>query len=57
MNAPWEDEQQIIEELLYWQRRALQAEKERDYFKQQFLDKDKEMKNVMYKASFIVGGE
>ena len=60
----WEDEQEIIEELLYWQKRALAAEKEREevldelegyikiaaYFKQQYLDKDEEIK-------FILGGE
>lgn len=38
----WEDQQEIIDELLYWQKRALQAEKEREYYKAQFLDADKE---------------
>ena len=45
----WEDEQELIEELLYWQKRALQVEKERKYFKQQFLDKQRELE-------FILGG-
>ena len=39
----WEDEQEIIDELLYWQKRALEAEKARDYFKSQFMDKDSEL--------------
>lgn len=46
----WEDEQAIIDELLYWQKRALQSEKEREYYKQQFLDKEEEIR-------FILGGE
>jgi L-lactate utilization protein LutB len=60
----WENEQEIINELLYWQKRALAAEKEREevldeleeyikmaaYFKQQWVDKDEELR-------FILGGE
>lgn len=51
------NEEELLEGFLYWQKRALQAEKEREYFKQQFLDKDKEIKHIMYKASFITGGD
>ena len=39
----WEDQQEIIDEMLYWQKRALQAEKEREYWKQQFNDKGNEV--------------
>ena len=28
MNGPWEDEQEILTELLYWQKRALEAERD-----------------------------
>ena len=51
----WEDEQEIIEELLYWQKRALQAEKERKYFKQQFLDKEKEIREIFDKSMIEIG--
>jgi hypothetical protein len=57
MSGPWKNEEELLQCLLYWQNRALQSEKEREYFKQQFLDKDKEIKHLMYKASFITGGE
>ena len=49
INGPWDDEEETIKCMLYWQERALQAEKERKYFKQQFLDKDKELKMLIYK--------
>lgn len=51
----WEDQQEIIDELLYWQKRALQAEKEREYYKQQFLDKDLEIHEVIDKFRIELG--
>lgn len=68
MLGPFENEEEILEAMLYWQKRALEAErdleesldfneeyvdlilqarKERDYYKQQFLDKDDEMRFIL----------
>lgn len=57
MIGPYENEEDMLEAILYWQGRALAAEKEREetldeleeyiksaaYYKQQFLDKDAEV--------------
>ena len=61
----WEDEQELLKEFMYWQKRALKAERElklenelldlimewneqtiteKEYWKQQFLDKEKELR-------------
>jgi hypothetical protein len=78
MNGPWKDEEELRECMLYWQKRALEAEIEveevldyneelvelvleargnAEYYKQQFLDKDKEMrimiKRVVSRAADI----
>ena len=75
MLGPWKDDKEMIECIMYWQKRALEAEQwleesldgnegyfyiileerdkfrqmelERDYWKQQFLDKDREMQLVI----------
>lgn len=60
----WKNEEELLESMLYWQKRALEAEKEREevlddleewiklaaYWKQQFVDKEAEVR-------FILGGE
>jgi hypothetical protein len=68
--GPYESEEEILEAILYWQKRALKDEKwleneadyveelideilkerkHKEYWKQQFLDKDKELKMLVYK--------
>jgi hypothetical protein len=68
MIGPYENEEELLKCMLYWQKRALEAEQwleesldaneeyvdiilaERDakeYYKQQFLDKDKELQEVI----------
>lgn len=65
----WKDEQELIDSMLYWQKRALAAEKEREeilddledyiiiaeYYKQQFLDKDLEIREVIDKFRIELG--
>jgi hypothetical protein len=76
MIGPYESEEEVLKCMLYWQKRALEAEQwleesldgneeyvdiileerkqfrqmelERDYWKQQFLDKEKELKMLVY---------
>lgn len=71
MIGPYESEDEMLEAILHWQKRALAAEKEVEetlddlevyiklaaYYKQQRLDKDEEIKEIMKHASFITGGE
>jgi len=78
MNGPWENEEELLKCMLYWQKEALEAfnflemeddyiedlieivlqeRREKEYYKQQFLDKQKELEEVMKSAVFIVGGE
>ena len=40
---------------MYWQQRALEAEKESEYWKQQFIDKDAEMHIVIDKMAIELG--
>lgn len=68
MIGPYESEEDMLEAILYWQKRALAAEKQveeecdayedmvdtalefknaRDYYKQQFLDKDRELRFIL----------
>ena len=54
MNGPWKDEEELLECMLYWQKKALETVKwldemeiERNYYKQQFLDKQKELQEVI----------
>lgn len=61
MIGPYQNEEEILQELLYWQKRALSAEKELEktlddleyyiiissYFKDQFLDKQGELELVI----------
>jgi hypothetical protein len=57
MVGPYKNEDEIIEAVLYWQNKALELKKQSKYYKQQSLDKDKEMKVIMKKASFITGAD
>jgi hypothetical protein len=75
MLGPWKDDKEMIECIMYWQKRALEAEREveealdyneemvelvleareqfremelqRDYYKQQFLDKENEIRFLL----------
>ena len=83
--GPYKTIEEVVECMLYWQMRALEAEKnrdedtdtieiyiewiiqkmkatrrlkkDRDYYKQQFLDKEKEIKILLKHATFITGGD
>ena len=68
MLGPWKDDAEVIECMMYWQKRALEAERDleevlddnedlvelvleargnADYWHQQFLDKDKEIRAAL----------
>ena len=71
MIGPYESGKELIKYILYWQKRALEAEKwledEADYIEElidtimfERFEHEREImeyKKKMYKATFIVGGE
>lgn len=47
MMGPYESEEDMMEAILLWQRQYLEMKKQRNYFKQQCMDKDEELKECL----------
>ena len=50
MIGPYKNVEEVLASLLRWQKDYFEMKKQRDYYKQQFLDKEEEIR-------FILGGE